>query len=73
VFQRAQPHVRCGAQTVVSDLAKPFGQHVLEQAPQKLDLRQRAGATVLGRKGHALLIATQDASVGDSDPMRIPA
>jgi hypothetical protein len=57
----------------VTNLAKGLGQDVKQEAAQKLHVRQRAMATMLGSQGHVGGVAVLQACIGDADAMGVSA
>ena len=60
-----------GVQTNAADLVEAVGQHVLHEASEKLDLRDRLEPVTLRAEGHALVGDIDEAAVRDGDAMRV--
>lgn len=63
--------VRAGEQAVVSDLDVALGQHVLDEASEELDRRDRDRLAVLGAEGDVVVADVNDPAVRDPDSMRV--
>jgi hypothetical protein len=73
LVESTEPDLSRRDESVVAYFMEAFGQNMLQQPSQKLDLRQRACAAVLGGKGDHVCIGRQDASVGDANTVRVAA
>lgn len=71
-----QMAVSGGEESVVSDLDKAFWQDVLEESADKFHGRKRSGFPFFGMRvfipeGDLILLSSQNAVIGDGDPINI--